>query len=220
MGTDNLHHKRKAKSDRELKRRRAKRAPYERVLIVCEGEKTEPLYFKELVTHYRLNTANVEICGNCDSSPKSVLSYAKAQQANAMKQGDGFDKVFCVFDKDCHESYQNTLKAITQLKGVYQAIESVPCFEYWLLLHFEYVAHPYAATENHSVCDLVIKELKQHMPNYEKSQKGTFNLLLDNLPDAIKSAKSVLAASERTQADNPSTKIHELIEYLQRLKKN
>ena len=64
MGTDNLHHKRKAKRNRELKRNRAKRAPYERVLIVCEGEKTEPLYFKDLVSYYRLNTANVEICGN------------------------------------------------------------------------------------------------------------------------------------------------------------
>lgn len=219
MGTDNLHHKRKAKSDRDLKRSRAKRAPYDRVLIVCEGEKTEPLYFKELVNYYRLNTANVEICGDCDSSPKSVLNYAKAQQANALKQGDGFDKVFCVFDKDCHESYQDTLNAIIQLKGVYQAIESVPCFEYWLLLHFEYSTKPYAATEHRSVCGLVIKDLKQHLPDYEKSQKGVFKVLLNKLPDAIRSSKSVLAASERSQTDNPSTKIHELIEYLQSLKK-
>ncbi|WP_224217287.1 RloB family protein [Vibrio cholerae] len=47
MGSDNLHHKRKAKAERELSRRKSKRSSYEKVLIVCEGEKTEPNYFNE-----------------------------------------------------------------------------------------------------------------------------------------------------------------------------
>lgn len=34
MGTDNLHHKRKARQSNELKRREAKRQPYNKVLIV------------------------------------------------------------------------------------------------------------------------------------------------------------------------------------------
>ncbi|OPY61749.1 MAG: hypothetical protein A4E57_04133 [Syntrophorhabdaceae bacterium PtaU1.Bin034] len=45
MGTDDLYHKRKAKTARDLARKKATRAPYERVLIVCEGRKTEPYYF-------------------------------------------------------------------------------------------------------------------------------------------------------------------------------
>ncbi|VAW46556.1 hypothetical protein MNBD_GAMMA03-583 [hydrothermal vent metagenome] len=60
MGTDNLHHKRKAKSISNLERKKAKRAPYDRVLIVCEGEKTEPYYFSELIDYYRLNSANIK----------------------------------------------------------------------------------------------------------------------------------------------------------------
>ena len=39
MGTDNLFYKRKAKGTRELKRRKHKRAPYDKVLIVTEGKK-------------------------------------------------------------------------------------------------------------------------------------------------------------------------------------
>lgn len=39
MGTDNLFHKRKAKSAKGLQRRAAKRDAYAKVLIVCEGEK-------------------------------------------------------------------------------------------------------------------------------------------------------------------------------------
>jgi len=39
MGTDNLFHKNKARKAESHRREKAKRAPYERVLIVCEGEK-------------------------------------------------------------------------------------------------------------------------------------------------------------------------------------
>ncbi|MGU9957110.1 MAG: hypothetical protein ACNYPI_05595 [Arenicellales bacterium WSBS_2016_MAG_OTU3] len=72
MGSDNRFHKRKAKSDGQLGRRTAKRSPYEKVLIVCEGAKTEPNYFKGCIQFYKLNTANVEIDGAGGSSPKSV----------------------------------------------------------------------------------------------------------------------------------------------------
>ena len=46
MGSDDLFHKRKAKQTRDLKRKKDKRAPYDKVLIVCEGGKTEPNYFQ------------------------------------------------------------------------------------------------------------------------------------------------------------------------------
>jgi hypothetical protein len=38
MGTDNLFHKRKARQAADLRRRKARREPYAKVLIVCEGE--------------------------------------------------------------------------------------------------------------------------------------------------------------------------------------
>ena len=59
MGSDNLFHRRKAKKTSDLARRRAKRSAYQKILIVCEGEKTEPNYFNELIDYYELNTANV-----------------------------------------------------------------------------------------------------------------------------------------------------------------
>ena len=42
------------------------RESYDRVLIVCEGKKTEPSYFGDLLTHYRLSMANIEIVGSGD----------------------------------------------------------------------------------------------------------------------------------------------------------
>ena len=112
MGTDDLFHKRKAKSKRHLERQKAKRAPYERVLIVCEGAKSEPNYLREIIDYLELNTANIEIDGNSGSSPASVFTYAKKRYQDEKRQGDEYDKVFCVFDKDTHTTYTQTLDHI------------------------------------------------------------------------------------------------------------
>lgn len=69
---------RKARTLKELQRSRPKRSSYARVLIVCEGGKTEPNYFQALINELRLNTANVEVDGNSDSSPRSVVTYIRA----------------------------------------------------------------------------------------------------------------------------------------------
>lgn len=72
MGSDDIFHKRRAKSERELRRGAARRAVYEKVLIVCEGSKTEPLYFGEIKDAFEISTANIRISGDCGSDPLSV----------------------------------------------------------------------------------------------------------------------------------------------------
>lgn len=52
---------RRDRSRKSLKRPGPKREPYDRVLIVCEGEKTEPNYLKEMIAHFQLSSANVAI---------------------------------------------------------------------------------------------------------------------------------------------------------------
>ncbi len=96
---------RRARQIPGLARRQPKRSSYDRVLIVCEGSKTEPNYFRELVDHLRLNTANIEIDGDSDPSPKSVVAHAKRRY----QQEEDFDRVFCVFDKDEHSTYQQAV---------------------------------------------------------------------------------------------------------------
>lgn len=73
MGTDNLFHKqRKPKSAKQLRRGQPKRAAYEKILIVCEGEKTEPHYFMGARNYYGLSTVNVEVRGDSGADPSSV----------------------------------------------------------------------------------------------------------------------------------------------------
>ena len=51
----------KERQRQQLERKLARRASYERILIVSEGSKTEPNYFGEIRHAYRLHTANVEV---------------------------------------------------------------------------------------------------------------------------------------------------------------
>ena len=220
MGSDDLYHRRKARKAADLARKKASRAPYPKVLIVCEGEKTEPNYFSELKDHLELSSTNIVVTGECGSSPTSVVDYAIQLFRQEGNTGDPFDKVYCVFDKDTHTTYQQALDKITgeKLKGIIIATTSVPCFEYWLLLHFEYATAPSQGTGGKSSCGRLIDKLKKYMPTYQKGDESIFGQLLDNLPQAIAYAATSLRAAEKTGNDNPSTKIHKLIEYLQSIK--
>lgn len=220
MGTDNLFHKRKARNARQLSRKKARREPYAKVLIVCEGEKTEPRYFSGLKDHYALNSANVEICGDCGSDPVSIVNYAKQRYREERDAGDAFDKVYCVFDKDTHANYHQALSLIHNWapKNTLEAITSVPCFEYWLLLHYEYTTQPFARQAGNSACAQVLSRLKHCMPEYTKGKGEIFRDLLGQLPFAIKNAERGLKTAGANDTDNPTTRVHELVQFLQRIK--
>lgn len=220
MGTDNLFHKRKAREAKSLERRKAMRAPYAKVLIVCEGSKTEPNYFEGLKEHYQLNSANIEITGESGSSPISIFQYAQQRYAQEKNAGDPFDKVYCVFDKDTHESYGATCEKIarTSPKDTYVAVTSVPCFEYWLLLHYFYTTAPYESLPGNSAANQVLTELRRYLPGYEKGARGLFAELIDQLEFAKSNAQRALDAAVQQHTDNPSTRIHELVAFLQNIK--
>ena len=58
MARDNSPWERQRK---QLERKLNRRASYDRILIVSEGSKTEPNYFREIRATNRLHTANVEV---------------------------------------------------------------------------------------------------------------------------------------------------------------
>lgn len=220
MGSDDLFHKRKSRNLAGLKRRKESRPPYAKVLIVCEGEKTEPLYFKDLRNYYKLSSANIEVTGDCGSAPISVYEYAIERYREEERTGDPFDKVYCVFDKDQHDSYQAVMERIgsTEPADVFIAINSVPCFEYWLILHFNYTTKPYHPLQGNSVGHQVLNDLRQLMPDYQKGQQNVFSRLVEGLEFAKENSKRALIAAHDSHTDNPSTKAHDLVEFLQNIK--
>lgn len=219
MSSRNRGHKR-ARNAGELRRRGAHRQPYAKVLIVCEGEKTEPFYFNGLKDAYGLNSANVEVFGECGSDPVSVFDYAVHRYRLEKRAGDPFDRVYCVFDKDAHANYETAVRRIAHAspKGTFFAATSVPCFEYWLLLHFRYTTRPYQPLPGNSAGNQVLSDLCEEMPGYQKAQKDVFRELQERMEDAKQNANRALTAAEQNGTDNPSTRVHELVDFLQNVK--
>ncbi len=219
MGTENLHHKRKARLANNLERKKVKRESYDTVLIVCEDSKSSPTYLRCIIEHFKLNTANILVKGSKDkSAPTSVVEIAKKE-----KKKNDYDKVYCVIDRDKHHTFNKSLDEAKRNK--IEMIISIPCFEYWLLLHFEYADSPFVAAQG-SDCDLVSKKLEKHISTYKKNaeeMKKYFNdLLKENLDAAIKNAerREKESAGELLENRNPHTEIHNLIKYLKNLKQN
>ena len=84
--------------------------------------------FREYLAHNKKFVAVFDADGNISRGGKG----AKKRYIEEKRTGDGFDRVFCVFDKDSHESYEEALRLHSDMKpkGVFKAIVSVPCFEY------------------------------------------------------------------------------------------
>ena len=185
------------------------------MLIVCEGECTEPLYFQDLAAHYRLSTANIVVVGR-GADPRTVVREAKKLRREEARQGEKYDRVYCVFDRDEHTTFDAACDE-ARASGICIA-RSWPCFEFWLRLHFGFSRQPYAKAGRKSAAHHCVDDLRGWLPGYEKGTSGLFREIEDRLESALVSATRALADAEATGEFNPSTEVHELIDYLQSLK--
>ena len=224
MGRDNPPKERQ--KARNLHRKAAKRQPFERLLIVCEGEKTEPLYLEEIRRAFRLATAHVQVWPSADGTePLQVVEYAErlfldGDRAKAI-DCRGFDRVIAVFDRDDHATYHQALAKAQALnlarkndegqRVPFLAVASVPCFELWLLLHFEDVMAPVHRNE-------VYARLRAHLPTYEKGQGGHFAATRGQLDAATARAAARAAQTTAHDGREPYTDMHTLVNLLMTLK--
>lgn len=212
----------------KLERKQNRREQYDRILIVCEDSKSAPQYFREICAAYKLATSNVEIQpGKFGTSPLQVVQYAQ----HLFENGDlhkgikpySFEQVFVVFDRDDHDSYQDALSLANSLNGqmsdnddqpaAFQAIPSVPCFELWLLLHYEDVQ---AAIHR----DKVIQKLEKYLPQYKKGNIGMFARTSPALQQATKFANRLMEKHSAANGFQPYTAIGNLVRLLITLRSN
>lgn len=237
MGTDNIKSNQAKQRREERKRKRRNndsgrsseiKKVLERVLIVSEGIKTEPIYFEKLVDFLKLVTTDIEVTGAKHSCPKRVVEYAIELFEEAKNTIKEYDLVFCVIDKDSHAKYEDALVYASKYtpKNILFIINSIPCFELWLLLHYEYTNKSFSKTVKNSICTALIKDdLKKYLPKYEKNisnlKDEDLNYIFNsrNIEIAIDRAKTLLKFCLNNDTDNPSTRIHELVEKLQEIKK-
>jgi RloB-like protein len=212
---------------RELRRRAAQRQPAESLLIVCEGAKTEPLYLGEIRQELRLPSANVQVQPAAyGTEPLRIVEYAEhlfTQGHRALGiRARSFDRVVAVFDRDEHHTYHAALQRVAALNGrlendenvrvPFEAVVSVPCFELWLLLHFEDVFAPLHRDE-------AVGRLRTHLADYAKGQGAHWTATCGRVENAMQRAAALTGAGH-TAADGsqPYTNMHELVYRLLHLK--
>lgn len=224
MGRDNSP---KERQRRQLERKLGRRASYDRILIVSEGSKTEPNYFKEIRAEYRLHSANIEVQpGALGTQPIQVVEYAR----ELFEKGDShkgirprvFEQVYAVFDRDDHPTFHDALVRARALDGTlrndlkqsvkFVAIPSRPSFEFWLLLHFEDVRHLVHRDE-------VMRRLKRYIPDDEKGSGRAFAETKSELRTAITRARTLAQRVDPADDTEPYTGIVDLVELLTNLKK-
>ncbi len=196
------------------------RAPYDRFLVVCEGSKTEPSYIHALCENLRINRANYTIVGDCANDPKGIAEAA----IKKFEVDKDYDAVFCVFDRDEHTGFQACVerirtKRLRRSKGEapakFEAITSVPAFEFWLLLHFCDSDAPIDASGGRTAAQNLIRKLKQYLPDYEKDGRAAFGATFAEIETAKTRSQAICRRSAGAETANPSTRMHLLATYIQ-----
>ncbi len=179
-----------------------------RFFIVCEGEKTEPNYFKKFSVN-----VDITLIKGRGKDTKSLV-----EEAIELKNGlesDERDRVWCVFHRDKNPNNpndsQNFNSAITLARnnGIDVAYSN-DAFELWYLLHFNYY-HTQISRKDYP--DMLTDVLGH---KYQKNSETIYEKLKDKQENAIKNAKRLLQEYEppNPESDNPSTTVHLLVEEL------
>ena len=209
--------KRRGKSPRDTRRRPVRRDERERVMIVTEGSKTEPDYFRRLLG---LTAASVKITGDGGSAPASVVEHAE----DLLADDPDFEHVFLVFDRDRHRTFNAAIAKAMALKPrkapktqAVEAIPSIPSFEVWYFFHVSDRRKPYPTGEGGgSPAEELIQDLKSFRGGFAAYKKTSCDAFYDEIrpmrDDACSRAdKALEEASREGQTpfqENPSTRVH------------
>ena len=154
---------------KDRKRRPARRPPFKDpkpvILVVTEGEVTEPEYLGGFVRAVKNPRAEIEVVGGV-GVPKTIVEHAKEKKREADKRARrekddnlSYDQVWCVFDIDAHPNIPDA-KQMARDNGIELAISN-PCIEIWLWLHF---ADQPGMQHRHKLQSM----MKRHIPKYDK----------------------------------------------------
>ncbi len=193
-------------------------------LIFTEGD-IEEIYFKQYRT-YKLKSQNkiaIHIYNPEHTDPLGIVRDALAHKSRLnRREQEMFKDIFCVFDLDRTATDESIKKNFEEAKVLanknnIKTVTSYPCFELWLLLHFEKFCKP------DSCCKKVIDELKKHLNLYSKDREefeksGFFITYFDNIDEAIKSAKELESNKNNygneKKCPHTHTNIYKIIEKL------
>ena len=145
--------------------------------IISGGENTEHYYFKHLsaITPYKFDIRPKYF----GKESNFVNDFPKRIKEILKNNADA--KIYCIFDYDTihnsdtnRKNYAKFQAAIADYinKGVVILCPTMPCFEYWFLLHFENNSQLITS------CDAVDNILERYMRPYFSDSKSSFKDIL------------------------------------------
>ena len=188
-----------------------------RILIVCEGSKTEPYYFEAFKTFNRgSNVYDVEVKGLGDNTMNVV---DKAIELS--KKGD-YDRIWAVFDKDSFSSNQFNGAIIKAKNNGIESAWSNEAFELWYLYHFTNRTTAMSRTEyQKAISDAVNSSPKYKLKKvYKYAKKDRCNFKIMNTYGSMEYAmryaetQSRIFTDHRYATHNPCTMVFELVRQL------
>jgi len=189
------------------------RDPKPVILIVTEGEVTEPQYLDGFAKACRNPRVHIEIVGE-GGVPKSVVELAKRRKQEAVlrarrERNDNlaYDEVWAVFDVDEHPRVAEA-RVMARDNDILLAVSN-PCIELWLLLHFRDspgIRHR----------DDLPTLLREFVPDYNKHVQ--FAQYRDGYPAAMARAQKLDKTAEAAgePGRNPTTGLYRLIRSIER----
>jgi hypothetical protein len=124
--------KTKRRAEPLLERAEAKILEKPTILIVCEGENTEPSYFRQ----FKLSSATIKPVG------EGYNTISLVKRAVQLSKEKSYNQVWCVFDADPKPDNPNQSKnfndavTLAEREG-FGIAYSNQAFEYWLIIHFD-----------------------------------------------------------------------------------
>ncbi len=201
----------------DLRRGGELKSPRESILVVCEGGKTEPLYFKGLWQKIRLATVDVHVVGQgaeivgVVEAAIELLEKRKADSKISVRLAP-YKEVWCVVDTELKKDSHSWKRGLDKAKAKKLNLAwSNPCFEYWLLLHFERVGGSFDGYK------AIKPVLTKHIRNYEKNL-NCFEQLAPRIPTAINHAEHIHRSQWKDTPNaidqNPGTTVPDLVKGL------
>jgi hypothetical protein len=217
---DNAVLKRTARVEKKRKEKTREVRVY--FLIVCEGEKTEPNYFKSFKTNVKSSVHTVDAFGEASNTKDLVKRTIKYRNNSSQT----YDSVWVVFDKD-NFSPNNFNGAIELAENNSIKVGwSNEAFELWYLLHFQYrntymSRADYKKAIEDEVNAKITAQSKSKKPikfEYKKNSAEMYSILekYGNQKQAITYAKKLILNHNCNNyaIHNPCTRVHLLVEEL------
>lgn len=221
MGSDDLFKKRReARKQRSVGEKTPRANSF---LIVTEGERTEPYYFRglqKLIQERLGGTVDVVEVPLIDIHGAGCATKMLIEKTDEIvrKAKVFYQNIWVVFDKDSFEDFDDAIKE-GQSKG-YKIAWSNQSFEYWLFLHFEYSDAALDRVDWNKKLSELFRKYGLGDCEYLKNYENIYALVdtFDGINTAIKHAKRRMAEFNeqlvKPSEFDPGTTVYLLVEEL------